>query len=97
MEGTHGGTKVIADTVVERIPEITYADWSQNPDDYCDTYVGWNVWDHPGTRTADCSQLASFYALTILRLNGSGKCPGTGTGGIWGWRTGKHMRATPYY
>ena len=62
LEGTHGGTKVIADTVVERIPEITYADWSQNPDDYCDTYVGWNVWDHPGTRTADCSQLASFFA-----------------------------------
>lgn len=50
-------TGIVA-TIVNNIPKVTYGENS----DYRELNDGWNVWDNPNKRSADCSQLASFFA-----------------------------------
>ena len=48
----------IVQNIVRNIPQITYAEGKK----WVATNDGWNVWDNTKLRTADCSQLASFFA-----------------------------------
>lgn len=48
----------IVQTIIRSIPTITYGEG----DDYDARNDGWNAWDNPAQRSADCSQLASFFA-----------------------------------
>jgi hypothetical protein len=55
--GSHNAATDIVLKVVANIPAITYAEGQ----DYYADHDGWNVWD-AAAQTADCSQLASFFA-----------------------------------